>query len=119
MPYRPPIHNAHDRKAEYERQRGSSRAQGYTARWDRLSRHYRRMHPLCVGCESVGRTTLAQVVDHVLPAKRDDDRMWSVDNLQALCKWHHDVVKQRLEQLHAQGLISDSGLRMDSAKAVP
>ena len=75
-------------------------------------------HSLCIGCEAVGRTTLAQCVDHVVPHKGDHDRMWSVENLQPLCHWHHNVVKQRLDQLHAQGLITDADLRIDSPKAV-
>jgi 5-methylcytosine-specific restriction protein A len=118
MPTRPPVHNADGRKLDYQRQRGNFRQQGYITRWDRLSRHYRRMHPLCLGCESVGRTVLAQCCDHVVPHKGDYFLMWSPDNLQALCHWHHNVIKQKLEQLHAQGLIKDADLRMNSLMAI-
>jgi 5-methylcytosine-specific restriction protein A len=118
MPIRPPVHNAHDRYVEYEQQRGNARQQGYTTRWDRLSRYYRRMHPLCLGCEAAGRTTLGQCVDHVVPHQGDPLLMWEIRNLQSLCHWHHNVIKQQLEQLHAQGLIEDCDLRMDSPKAI-
>jgi 5-methylcytosine-specific restriction enzyme A len=86
MPVRPPVHNAGGRRRDYESQRGSARRQGYTAGWDRLSRTYRSTFPLCAGCLAVGRIALAQVVDHVLPAKGNPDRMWSFENLQPLCK---------------------------------
>jgi 5-methylcytosine-specific restriction enzyme A len=118
MPTRPPVHGAHDRHAEYEQQRGNARQQGYTSRWDRVARAYRRANPLCVGCEAIGRVTLAQLVDHVIPHRGNVALMWEPSNLQSLCKWHHDVVKQRLEQQHAHGQINDDDLRMNSACAI-
>ena len=118
MPVRPPIYGADDRRRDYASQRGSAREQGYTTRWDRLSRTYRSTYPLCLGCLTVGRTALAQVVDHVLPHRGDPVRMWDTDNLQPLCKWHHDVIKQRLELMHAQGLACDADLHITSDKAV-
>jgi 5-methylcytosine-specific restriction protein A len=117
MPTRPPVHND-TRTQDYERQRGHARQQGYITRWDRVSRHYRRMHPLCLGCQVVGRTTLAQCVDHVVPPKGDVLLMWSVHNLQGLCHWHHNVIKQQLEHLYAQGAINADDLRMDSTIAI-
>ena len=65
-----------------------------------------------------GRTTLGQCVDHVVPHQGDPLLMWEIRNLQSLCHWHHNVIKQQLEQLHAQGLIEDCDLRMDSPKAI-
>jgi 5-methylcytosine-specific restriction protein A len=118
MPTRPPIFNAGTSHRDYERQRGNSYQQGYTRRWERLARAFKREHPLCIACLAVNRVTPVQCVDHVLPHKGDYGRMWDGNNLQPLCHWHHNVVKQRLEQMHAQGLISDRDLRMDSAKAV-
>jgi 5-methylcytosine-specific restriction enzyme A len=76
------------------------------------------MHPLCLGCQVVGRTTLAQCCEHIVPHKGNYDLMWSPHNLQPLCHWHHNVIKQQLEHLHAQRLISDDDLRIDSAIAI-
>jgi 5-methylcytosine-specific restriction enzyme A len=118
MPIRPPVFNAGNSHRDYERSRGNSGQQGYTARWNRLAVAYKREHPLCIGCLAVGRVTQVQCVDHVLPHKLDYGRMWDINNLQPLCHWHHNTVKQRLEQMHAQGLVGDGDLRMDSAKAV-
>lgn len=118
MPTRPPVFNANARRVEYERSRGTARQQGYTTRWDRLSRHCRRAHPLCLGCLAVGDTTVTYCTDHIVPHKGDFARMWDVNNLQPLCKWHHDVIKQQLEQMHQRGEITDDDLRIDSAIAI-
>ena len=40
----------------------------------------------------------ADTVDHVRPHKGDVDLFWQADNLQSLCKWHHDSVKQMQER---------------------
>ncbi len=37
---------------------------------------------------------------------------------QGCCKWHHDVVKQRLEDLFARGNIAAASLHLDSAEAI-
>lgn len=118
MPTRPPVHQPHDRNVEYDSRRGTPYQRGYTKRWDSMARAYRRMHPLCVGCAAVGRTTLAQCVDHVVPHKGDYLLMWSPSNLQALCHWHHNHIKQQLEYLHSMGLVELCDLRMDSDKAI-
>jgi 5-methylcytosine-specific restriction protein A len=46
-------------------------------------------HPLCVECEREGRVHPGSVVDHIQPRHfGGDDFSW--DNLQTLCKRHHD-----------------------------
>jgi hypothetical protein len=37
---------------------------------------------------------------------------------QASCRWHHDVVKQRLEQTFERGSIAQADLWLDSSVAV-
>jgi len=44
--------------------------------------------------------------------------MWNEANWQPSCRFHHDVVKQRLESLFAQGVITAPDLRLNSVKAV-
>jgi 5-methylcytosine-specific restriction protein A len=58
------------------------------ARWLRL-------HPLCEQCESVGRVTAADVVDHRIPLWKggaDDE-----SNLQSLCQTPHHDEKTKAE----------------------
>ena len=46
-------------------------------------------HPLCVECKKIGRTSLATILDHVVPlidGGRDDE-----SNYQSLCVDHHDA----------------------------
>ena len=63
-------------------------------RWRKLRKQYLTEHPLCVMCQQdSGRVTPATVVDHKIPHKGNLELMWSLDNLQALCKPHHDGPK--------------------------
>jgi hypothetical protein len=44
--------------------------------------------------------------------------MWDPNNRQPSCTPHHDIVKQRLEVLFAQGKTSAEDLKLDSAMAI-
>lgn len=124
MPVRPPTFRpkgARTRRqatTEYDARRGSARERGYTPRWDREAAAYKRDNPLCVGCEAIGKVVACDVVDHVLPHKGDQHLMWDRANWQSACRWHHDVVKQRLEQLYAAGRIDASSLSLKSKKSI-
>ncbi len=81
-------------KAEYHRNirqaRGSSTKQGYGSRWERYSKLYRKQNTLCVACLSEGKLTPSEVVDHIIPHRKDDHLKWDADNHQPLCKVCHD-----------------------------
>jgi 5-methylcytosine-specific restriction endonuclease McrA len=102
----------------YDAERGSARQRGYTAAWDRAAKGFKAEHPLCLGCEAVGRIKAADVADHIIPHKGDRVLFWLRSNWQPACDWHHDVVKQKLERLFAQGKATASDLRLDSPMAV-
>ncbi len=74
--------------------RKTSAQRGYGSAWQRARKAYLLAHPLCVMCQEEGRTTPAEVVDHVIPHKGDPDLFWDQENWQALCKRHHDAAKQ-------------------------
>lgn len=124
MPQKPPVfrpsHAPTPRQTEqaYEGRRGSARQRGYSPQWDKRSRFYRLSHPLCLGCKAIGRIEQATLVDHILPHRGDPSLMWDESNWQPSCKWHHDVIKQLLEQLFEQGKASKEDLRLNSAKAM-
>lgn len=67
-------------------------------RWRNLRDRHLSKHPLCVMCEAEGRTTQAKIVDHRIPHRGDMALFWDRNNLQSLCKPHHDVTKQSLEK---------------------
>lgn len=72
---------------------------GYGWRWQQRRKHYLQLNPLCVGCAKVGRTTAADVVDHIVPHRGDAKLFWdSQSNWQSLCFACHNSEKQRLER---------------------
>ncbi|HEV7323541.1 MAG TPA: HNH endonuclease signature motif containing protein [Bosea sp. (in: a-proteobacteria)] len=127
MPYRPPVFRPSiglgsdaDRAAgarEYEARRGSARQRGYDARWDRERSVFLQLNPLCLGCQARGETTIATVVDHVIPHKGDMALFWDVSNWQPACSWDHDVIKQKLEAMWSKGEIEIADLRLDGPMA--
>lgn len=56
-----------------------------------------RKHPLCVMCAAENIVKAATVVDHIKPHKGDEKLFFAPDNLQSLCKRHHDSDKAFLE----------------------
>ena len=73
----------------YEATRETAVQRGYTGRWNRARKAYLNGNPLCVLCLSEGRTTGANVVDHIKPHKGDQDLFWDEDNWQAVCDLCH------------------------------
>jgi 5-methylcytosine-specific restriction endonuclease McrA len=124
MPSRPRLFRARHTPPQqqqdraYEGRRGSARRRGYTSAWDKAAKAHRVTHPLCLGCEAIGRVTAAACTDHAVPHKGDRLLFWDSDNWQSACDWHHDVVKQKLELRYAQGKATASDLRLDSLVAV-
>jgi 5-methylcytosine-specific restriction endonuclease McrA len=78
---------------------------------------YRQRHPLCLGCAACDRVSAAELVDHVVPHKGDHSLFWDGANWQPSCRWHHDVVKQRIEALYLKREATKEDLRLDSAMA--
>jgi 5-methylcytosine-specific restriction endonuclease McrA len=112
--FRPP---GHETKAEQDRRRGTFRDRGYTTAWSKASIEHRKEHPLCVGCDGVGRIVVCEMVDHILPRSVAPELTFDKSNWQCLCWWHHRRVKPRLEELFAQGKITRADLRCDSDEA--
>lgn len=75
----------------YDRERGSSAARGYGARWQKLRAMVLRRHPLCADPFGVhaerGEAVVATEVDHIVPLSRGGTN--AMDNLQPLCKSCH------------------------------
>ncbi len=77
----------------------------HTARWQRLRLSIlARDGYMCQGCAKphllAGRypSPTSAVVDHKTPHRGDPDLFWDDDNLHAVCKGWHDVVKQAQEK---------------------
>lgn len=109
-------------KQFHDERRGSSTKRGYTYAWQKARAGYlaKEYHALCVFCKLVGIVTTATVVDHIKPYRSidavtgdrtyDKDLQWDKHNWQPLCKHHHDVDKQRIEDMWRKGLLDDTAL---------
>lgn len=102
----------------YERDRGSARRRGYSARWDKASATFKQRHPWCLGCEAVGQRAATEIVDHVEPHKGDQAKFWDAKMWQPACGHCHNVIKPKLERMHAAGEIAAPELWLNSATAV-
>ncbi|KZL93955.1 HNH endonuclease [Clostridium magnum DSM 2767] len=63
----------------------------YNSRWYKLRKQFLLKHPLCEECKREGIVTAAEVVDHIIPHKGNEELFWDESNWQSLCKHHHDV----------------------------
>lgn len=83
----------------YDMRRGSAASRGYNYRWMKARNTYLLNHPLCVMCKADGLIVCAEVVDHIIPHRGDQELFWDTkNNWQSLCKPHHDSHKQRIEK---------------------
>lgn len=69
--------------------RGSPRERGYDSKWDRISIAFRKRNPCCLWCDQIGRDTLTDLVDHVIPVVDRPDLKYDWKNLLPLCVHHH------------------------------
>jgi 5-methylcytosine-specific restriction endonuclease McrA len=76
----------------------TQRAGLYGRKWQDARRVFLAEHPLCRMCEQLGRTTAAEVVDHIEPHRGDETKFWARTNWQPLCKRCHDGAKQEQEK---------------------
>ena len=75
---------------DYNQRRGNSNARGYNRRWRKARETWLARHPLCVACKARGRTTAANVVDHIKPHRGDSSLFWDTKNWQSLCTKCHN-----------------------------
>ena len=113
----PPRLRAAETQRVAEPKRSSARGRGYTAKWDKASKAFLRANPYCRGCLALGRAEPARLTDHVIPHRGDTHLFWQRELWQASCRWHHDVVKERLEHLFDAGQVTAEDLWLDSEVA--
>ena len=75
----------------------------YDRVWRRLRLAVLSADPLCAYCAREGRTTLARVVDHIVPVREAPERRLDPSNLQPLCVRCHVSVKAREEKGRVAG----------------
>ena len=64
----------------YVNERANATERGYDARWRKASKLYFKANPLFKHCEREGKITKAEVVDHIIPHRGDQNRFWDESN---------------------------------------
>ena len=90
MPKLPTRQSDYDPKPKYERGKSAEYQHLYSWRWAKYSRARLSKYPLCADCLEKGRTTAADVTDHIIPHKGSRHLFWKKGNHQSLCKPCHD-----------------------------
>jgi len=76
----------------------SSGERGYGHKWRKARAAFLRDNPLCAYCQQEGRTTAADLVDHIIPHRGDQALFWRRSNWQSLCSPCHSGRKAREER---------------------
>lgn len=82
-----------------------------TKAWKQLRAEYLAQHGRCEdisGCKAV-----PTIVDHRIPHKGDETLFFDWNNLQALCKPHHDGAKQQKERSGTERGCDATGAPLD------
>lgn len=80
----------------YNQRRPDSDQRYKTTRWRKLSIAFRRKHPLCCECEAQGLVRVADLVDHIEPAKEKPELFFEWRNLRALCHRCHNRIGRKV-----------------------
>jgi 5-methylcytosine-specific restriction protein A len=128
MPKRPPPFApagrpvGHAAQRQSDQRRGSARARGYDARWDKAAARYRANNPLCLYC-AIGvwgqppRDTPATCVDHLIPHRLDPAVFWCEADWVSACAPCHDGPKQAAEASPARLAALANAVRAHRAAA--
>jgi hypothetical protein len=77
--------------------RPSAHERGYSARWGKARREHLAHEPQCRVCKRHGKSIVATVVDHIIPANGSKALFWDRENWQSLCSRCH-ADKRALER---------------------
>jgi 5-methylcytosine-specific restriction enzyme A len=81
-------------------------------RWRRRSAWQLREHPLCCRCLTLGKVVAAEVADHRIPHRGDEQVFW-FGELQSLCVQCHNSAKQATEIRGFDNAIGIDGKPLD------
>ena len=82
----------------YDKARGTAAQRHYDSKWAKEAKAHLWRHPLCAYCALEGRDTVAVLVDHFWPHKRDRALFWRREFWISSCTPCHCGMKQSVEQ---------------------
>lgn len=88
---------------KYNSDRPASDAFYRTERWKKKSEQYRKRHPLCEECESIGLVVPSQMTDHIKPYRLHPELAFDDENLRALCWPCHNRIGAQVRKMQAEG----------------
>jgi len=62
----------------------------HSTAWRNLRKYYIRNNPFCVECLKDDKITEAEVVDHIVRYRDNNELGLDINNLQSLCHYHHN-----------------------------
>lgn len=77
------------RQTKTDDYRGTKAERGYGSDWDKFSRQYRLLHPLCENCLLEGRTAPAVDVHHIVKIRDRPDLRMDENNVMSVCRTCH------------------------------
>ena len=81
--------------------------------WKRLRKAKLQRNPVCERCLKTGHVSQATVVHHRVAHKGDRILFYDINNLESLCKPHHDGDAQSEEHTGYSRIVDDEGWPMD------
>ncbi len=87
----------HHTSARKKDLRGTSNERGYDYRWNKFSKWFREMNPLCHDCSLKGHTRPSAEVHHIIKLRDKPSLKYDLDNLMALCSDCHRIRTARGE----------------------
>lgn len=84
-------------------------------RWHRLRYKQLQREPLCRFCAKRGIVRAATIPDHITAHRGNEQLFFDPENLQSLCKWCHDSVKQQMEKSGIERGCDENGIPVDAA----
>jgi len=84
------VHQKQSQQQAYQRRDNKWLYLYHDPQWDRLRDAQLAKDPFCAECRGEHLLTPASVADHIKPHKGDPKLFYDADNLQSMCKQHHD-----------------------------
>jgi 5-methylcytosine-specific restriction protein A len=84
------------------------------SQWKRLRKAKLQRNPCCERCLKLGYVELATVVHHKVAHRGNEQLFLDIDNLEALCKPHHDGEAQSEEKQGYSRAVDNNGWPLDA-----